>query len=599
MEMSMKKRVSKFAFGASAAAALAIASQSGAESNIGWIELEGGLSERPAGMALFAADSGLSLLDLVSSLEEVAGRDDLDGLVLRLREPQLTSSQIEEIGDTLLLLRSTGKQVAVFSEIYGPGELLLGSYADRIIMQTGGAVTAPAIYMEEMFLADALQWIGVEPSFIQIGDYKGAEEMYANSKPSDPWNENIDQLLDSLYDNARATMTMGRSLSESDLDKALASALFLDGEQAIELGLIDAEVDRLDLTSDLEDFFEDDDLVYNTNVTPPSASSTDFSNPFALLTALSEPTTNNPTDDTIAILHIDGAIVDGESSPGGAFSDGTVGAVTVRKALNELERDDFIKGVIIRINSPGGSAIASENIWQGVRRVASEKPVWVSVGSMAASGGYYIAVSGDRIYVNPSSIVGSIGVVAGKLALAGAYEKLHINVVPRGRGPLAGMLGGLNAWTPTEAALIRDSMQRTYDLFESRVTAGRPDIDIENAAEGRLFTAEKAIALGMADDIGGMQRVIYDLADELELPEGEYDVLHYPSPPSFEEMLEAAFGQFIQAPNTNLALDQAAGVLRALVGERSWPMVRASIGAMLQMQHEPIQLISPRVLIFR
>ena len=105
-------------------------------------------------------------------------------------------------------------------------------------MQSGGAVTAPAIYMEEMFLADTLKWIGVEPSFIQIGDYKGAEEMYANSEPSDAWNENIDQLLDSLYATARETMERGRSLNERELDEALASALFLDGEQAIELGLM-------------------------------------------------------------------------------------------------------------------------------------------------------------------------------------------------------------------------------------------------------------------------------------------------------------------------------------------------------------------------
>jgi protease-4 len=568
------------------------------ETTLGWIEMEGPLAERPAGMALFGPADETTLLDMIGAIEEVAARDDLNGMVLRLRSPQLSTAQIQELGDTMLLVRETGKPIVVFSEIYGPAELLLASYADQIIMQTGGSVSAPAVYMEEMFLADALRWIGVEPSFVQIGDYKGAEEMYANSQPSEAWNANIDQLLDSLYDTVRETIALGRDLSDRELEAALQNAFFMSGESAIEHGLIDAEVDRLDLDEYLREMF-DDRIAYNTNVQPEGAGSPDFSNPFALLSALSEPAEHAPERETIAILHIDGAIIDGDSTHGGAFSEGQVGAITIRKALKQIEDNDLIEGVIIRINSPGGSAIASENIWQGVRRVAEKKPVWVSVGNMAASGGYYIAVSGDKIYMDPSSIVGSIGVVAGKFGLAGLYDKLHINVVQRSRGPQAGMLGALEPWTPSEKAFIRERMKETYDLFESRVLAGRPDIDIENAAEGRLFTANKAIELGMADEVGGLKRAIYEMADELALAEGDYDVMHYPAPPTFEEMIEAALGGFIEAPGVNGAMNQAAAAMRALVGERAWPGLRDSVAAMLQMRTEPVLLISPKVLLFR
>src|SRR5690606_7120002 len=135
--------------------------------------------------------------------------------------------------------------------------------------------------------------------------------------------------------------------------------------------------------------------------------------------------------------------------------------------------DDLIKGVIIRINSPGGSATASEVIWRGVQRVAAKKPVWVSVGSMAASGGYYIAVAGDKIYVTPSGIVGSIGVVGGKISMGGLYDLLHVNVVERARGPRADLFSSSQPWTDQQRAFVRDKMAETYDLFTRRVAQGR------------------------------------------------------------------------------------------------------------------------------
>ncbi|MFG0274749.1 MAG: S49 family peptidase [Phycisphaerales bacterium] len=583
-----------------AGAALA-ASATAHGATVGWVELEGGFSERPSGLGWLTGEREATLLDAVRMFEELAQREDLDAVMIRLDRPALGATQIEEIGAAIEKIRDAGKRVFVFTEIYDPGQLMLASYADEALMQTGGAVSFPGVYMEEMFLADMLNWVGVQPSFVQIGDYKGAEEQFANAEPSEAWDQNITQLLDSMYATMRAHVRDGRNMSEAELDAAMEEAWMLDGPRAVELGLIDREVDRLDIHDYLAEALGEE-VEYDTSITPVDAGpGIDMANPFAMLQVLASPPAHKPRRDTIAVIHIDGAIVDGPSTPPSAFGAGSGGATTIRKALRELEQDSRIKGVIVRVNSPGGSAIASENIWQGVRRVAETKPVWVSVGDMAASGGYYIAVSGDRIYMNPSSIVGSIGVVGGKFALGGVYETLKINVVPRARGPRADIFDTLTPWDSAERSLIRDRMVDTYDLFVRRVKAGREGIDIGKTAEGRLFTAEKAVALAMADAVGGLAVVVDDLAEELELTGGAFDVMHYPAPPTLEEFLDQAFGSFLAAPRVEGGglVGDALGAIRLAVGEKAWPQIWSNLRAMMLMRDEPVLLVSPRVLIFR
>jgi protease-4 len=325
-----------------------------------------------------------------------------------------------------------------------------------------------------------------------------------------------------------------------------------------------------------------------------------MSNPFALLDMFASAGERGPTGPTIALLHIDGPIVDGESKPGGLMGEASVGSLTIRKALAEIEASDLVKGVVVRINSPGGSAIASESIWQGLRRVAESRPVWVSVGSMAASGGYYIAVAGDKMYVNPSSIVGSIGVVGGKIAMGGVYDKLKIHVVERARGPRASIMSSVAPWNDEQRALVRSRMQETYDLFTKRVATGRPGIDLAATAEGRLFDGRRAIDLKMADQIGGVEDAIRELAVAVGLPEGAYDVLDYPAPPTLTEVLSDAmerFGMGASAPG--VGLDAIAAGVRDVVGPRAWPSLRDAAAALLQLRKEPVILASPRVLLFR
>ncbi len=569
---------------------------------LSWMELEGALAERAEPLAaLLSGEAQPTLRELVATFDEAASRADLDGVVLRLRQPALTMTQVEEIGEAITRLRDAGKRVHLFTEIYGPVELVLGAYCDEVIAQSGAAVSLPGAYMEEMYLADALGMIGVKADFVQVGDYKGAAETLVNTEPSKAWNQNISQLLDSRYETLREHIERGRNFTGAQLDEVMERAWFISSEEAASIGLVDAAVDRLSLNDHLETQYGEFDFEINENA---SGSLMEMSNPFAIFQMLMEEPDNAVRRNSIAVLHVNGAIIDGESTEGGILGgSGSVGSLTMREALADIEHEPKIRGLIVRIDSPGGSAIASESIWLGVNRVAKKKPVWISVGSMAASGGYYIAVSGDRIYVNPSSIVGSIGVVGGKYVLGGAYEKLNINVIPRGRGPMASLASTLIPWTPEQRGLVRERMAETYEQFVARVKAGRPDIDISQTAEGRLFSGDKAIAMNMADKIGGIDTAINDLARELNLAKGAYDVVNFPPPKSLAEIFESMIPGTVRAPgldNSHSAIiTEGAGLLRELVGPRAWPGLRDSMNALLHLRNEPVLLASPRALIFR
>ncbi|MGP1309637.1 MAG: S49 family peptidase [Phycisphaerales bacterium] len=572
-----------------------------AQNTIAWFEMKGAVTDRAPELAsLFGGGDGMTLRGVVSAIERAGEDGDVAAIVVRISDLNANLAQIHEIGRAIGDARENGKTVHAFTEIYGPAELMLASFCDDVIVQKGGAVMFPGLYMEEMFLADTLAWVGAKADFVQVGDYKGASEQFANSQPSKAWDQNISRLLDSMWAAMQARLMEGRNLSEAQLNAALEEAWLGDPQSAIRAGLIDAEVDRLDLDARLKSMHGDEITYRVTEFEQEGGMSVNAANPFAIFEMLSAKPKTTASRETIAVLHIDAQIVDGESAPASFMGGASVGSTTIRKALKQIEDDDLIKGLVVRVHSPGGSAIASESMWIGLRRVAEKKPVWVSVGDMAASGGYYCAVGGDKIYVEPTSIVGSIGVVGGKIVLGGTYEKAHINIVPRGRGPLADMMSTVQPWSERHRDLVRRSMVQIYDQFVDRVQRGREGIDIAKTAEGRLFVGKDAIELKMADELGGLTDAIEDMAGELSLRDGRYDVMDFPRPRSFEEVLGDLFGQFGVSANADHAgLSAAAAMAKEVLGENAWTQLRESLGAFMQLRDEPVILVSPRVLLFR
>lgn len=571
------------------------------------VELEGTLAERAKFMSPFGKGE-TTLRDATTAIAGLAARKDVQGVLIRLRDAKLGVTQVEELGHAIAAVRASGKKVHLYSYGFDTPELLLGSFCDEIIAQAGGGVSLPGLATSEMYLADTLAWVGIKADMVQVGDYKGAAEQMVNSKPSEAWTQNIEQLLDGMYANIRGQLKKGRKLDDKSLDGAMNELWMALAEDAKKLGLVDSTVDLPAISEHLSKAYGGEISWEGNVLDAKSEEELDVTNPFAALRALTEKKEYAPKRPTIAVLHIDGAIVDGDSTgPGLMGGESSVGSLTIRRALTAIEKSDLIKGVVVRIDSPGGSAIASEVIWQGIRRVAAKKPVWVSVGGMAASGGYYIAVAGDQIYVNPGSIVGSIGVVGGKLSLDGVMQWARVNVVERTRGPRAAM-GSMSPWNDEQRGYIRRKMTETYDLFAKRVKAGRKDVDMTKVAEGRLFTGRKAQALGMADKVGGLDECITDLAARVDLTPGGYDVMSYPAPMTLMEMIEQMMGQtgvgasIAGAPGTprqSLLLGEADVLGREMLGETAWRDVRASMVGLLELRKEPVLLMSPRVVVIR
>jgi protease-4 len=318
----------------------------------------------------------------------------------------------------------------------------------------------------------------------------------------------------------------------------------------------------------------------------------DPSNPMALFSMLMKrpaPESNKPQ---IALVYAEGVISDGEAGDG-LFTDAGVGSENMRKAMRIATRDDHIKAIVIRIDSPGGSALASEVMWQAVRHAAEKKPVIISIGSMAASGGYYLASAGDKIFADPSAIVGSIGVVGGKFVFKGVYEWAGIHTEAFSKGKNAGLFSSSEPWDDRQKLMVTKWMQGTYKQFTERVMKTRAGKikDIDKVARGRIFVAKDAKALGMVDEIGGIEEALAYAAKDAGIDAGKYDIRIVPAPKSLGDMImgggaEAAFNF---KPTVQISPDS---ILAAVS-----PRLRKTMARELQMlkilQDHPVVLMTP------
>jgi len=577
------------------------------DSYVGWMELSGPLRQGPVPFAwMSAGDAQPTLGDLVGQLDYVASEEDFLGVVMYLNGEQLSLSEIHGITQAVHRVRDSGKTVVAVSEAYELRSYLLASAADMIVLQHKGMVELNGLMMEEMYLAGMLDKIGVKADLMQVGQYKGADEAMTRTEPSEPWNENIDALLDDMYLQIVETIARQRGLSVEGLEKLMAQTWSLDDVGLVRAGLVDRLSER-DLIS-VTELEYGEDFVWDVEMGLSYTSRAMPNNPFAIFQMLFNAKPTNTTKSTIAVIHGDGPIHGGRSTiDDGMFSDASIGAQTWSEALDEALNDPNIKGVVLRLDSPGGSALASEMIWQAVREVGNEKPVYASVDHLAASGGYYIISAADKVYLSPQSIVGSIGVVGGKLTLGGLYEWAGINVKQRVRGPLGGMFNSVEPFNDEERAAVLSALERIYDQFLDRVEIGRGNriADVNSIAEGRLFTGRQATTNGMADELKQFDEVVKLLAKDLELTEGHYDVLHLPRPITFQEFLDQSFGFAAKTPNLMHVIHQQGGsvrefaLLQRLVGPRHWNMITQQLSALMLLHEESALTVMPNAILIR
>ena len=559
-------------------------------SKIAFFSLARPIAEKPAEFSLFGDDGSLTLRSLLDRLH-LAGQDnDVKGVLLTLgADSGVNYAQAQEIRDALAALVKQGKPVFVYADSYDTPSYTLATGANHVCMLEGGEIMVPGVGMEVTFYKGLMDKLGVKADYVQIGEYKGADEEYTRAEASEELKGELNKLTGALYEQIVDGISSHRKLPKSQVQKLIDQTI-VTGQAAKDDGFVDELVDEDGLRPLLKKAMGNDIDLLN-DFGRPAREAVDMSNPFALVSSLmrrSEPPSDKPA---VAIIYAAGVITDGEAE-GGLFSEAGVGSDNIRKAFRVALRDPNIKSVVVRIDSPGGSALASEVMWQAARHCADKKPVVVSVGSMAASGGYYLASAGDKIYADPSAIVGSIGVVGGKFVLKDLFDKLGVHTETFSKGKNAGLFSMSQPWSDRQRTMVTTWMKQTYEQFTRRVMKTRGDKikDIDKVARGRIFLADQAKELGMVDEIGGVEEAIACAADKAGLKQGQYDVRILPQPKTLGDILMGGGADAATPIRPQIELKDP--MLQAFS-----PILRRTFGREMQMiqllQDRPVVLVAP------
>lgn len=501
---------------------------------VAYLRMEGEVRETRPDFSLFAEDDGETLKEWLETLAAVRNNEAVDLVAIKLDGLRLNWSQAQELADAVARLNEQ-KHVYTYITDPGPMSYLVASAGDHVSLEPTSGLNIVGLAGEAMFFRGALDWLGVTPQFIQIGRFKGAAEPMMNTEPSAELIAEHDKILDDLYAQLCEQIARQRGLDVEAVRASIDQGP-LTAEEALHAGWVDELVERDDWFGTLYKREEITDATVRYQSVGKTRPEMDFSNPFAMFKLLMGGTGRTATpENTVAIIVAEGMIVCGDSTVG-PFGQPFVGAETMRTCFREAARDDRIKGVLFRIDSPGGSALASELIFQAARDCAAKKPVVVSISNLGASGGYYIAMAGERMYADPAAIVGSIGVITGKLATQGLLEKLHIHTHEFTRGANAG-IRTTSPLDDAELAVLQSHGQRVYETFTQRVAEGRGEKipDIAAVAQGRVFTARQAKDNGLIDELGGLHAAAGYLLQQIGLENPHYLLL--PRPKTLADLL--------------------------------------------------------------
>lgn len=518
----------------------------------------------------FAAFSGVvGFTDLLVKLDRARSDDGVKGLLIRGSEMGVGSSRAEELRDALIDFKQSGKFVIAHSQgsfSPGPSSFRAISAADEIWMQPGTDMSISGVSFETPFLKDMLDSLSITAEFEAIGEFKNAPNTFVETTYTEPHRLALADLADSLWSVSIADIAADRGFDPSQLRGTLEAGIY-SAEEFVEFGLVDQ-------------------LGWPEDAREAARERAGDSAEFVSLVGYEAPTVPAGAP-MVAVVGGEGTIVTGNGT-GDAFAE-TVGfgSDRVAKSILDAGANDRVQAIIFRIDTGGGSATASDQIWNAVERVQAEgTPVIVSMGSVAASGGYYSAAGADHILASDTTITGSIGIFAGKFAVNDGLERLGVNFenVTVG-GEWTEAFGG-ERFTEAQRAELRQLIERGYDRFISHVAEGRGLSleEVNERARGRVWSGEDALGLGLVDSIGGFIDSI-DVAKEIAGIDPEEDVrlIYYPARLTGFEALESAFG--VSA--------EAAGGLSALSRLSSDPRFQALVSEYRTLDSQSTQARAP------
>ncbi|MCU0795604.1 MAG: signal peptide peptidase SppA [Akkermansiaceae bacterium] len=452
-------------------------------------------------MSLFSpqidASRPLTFHDISTSLAKAAKDPELRAVVVDADDAGLGLPQILEVRRHLLALRKAGKDVWVYSDHFNPKSALLGSAANHFMLMPEADSDFAGLSSESMYFKGLLDKVGVQADVIHIGDFKSFGEEFYRTGPSEFAEKQQTELIDRIFQVLHRSVAEGRGVDEAEVLRLINQGTFTAAE-AEEAGLVDGLAYRTDFNRRVRETYAE--AEFDDNYQLPDRDGPEIKGLLDLVKLFMNAGTDPQADsEYVAVVVLEGGISDETVAP-------------VREAILKLLKDEKAKALVLRVDSPGGSALASEVLWEVTDEwKASGRPFAVSMGGVAASGGYYVSAAADRIFAEEGTVTGSIGVVGMKLVTAGAMEKLGITTHRIERGEHADAMSMTKPFTPEESELVRKSMLAVYGTFKKRIIDGRGDRlkgELEGMAGGRVYTGVKALELGLVDELGGLAEAI-------------------------------------------------------------------------------------------
>ncbi len=445
----------------------------------------------------------------------------IKGVILDLDNWELSFEHTHELSDVLNKFRENNKEIIAYGSGFDKGNYLAALSADEIIADPSVSATIllNGMSVSVPYFKDIGDKIGMNVEVIHIGEYKGSGENFTRDKMSDQFRTSIERIIDDRLDLFTGTVSEKRKLEKAEVFKKVMNGeiVLITLEEALEMDL----VDRL--------------LPYDKMLSERMIGEKQ-------LVRLEDYSRERTYDNTerVAVIYAEGNIVDSDEET--AFSEPVINPVKFDRILKKIRKDDKIKAVVLRVNSPGGSALASEKILRQIINLKGDMPVVVSMGSIAASGGYYISCHGSRIFADPYTVTGSIGVVSMIPNFKKMLDSIGINNEKIVRGKYSDIFDLTKEKSAEDSEIMRKAMERVYIEFKGRVSSGRnidPD-SLEQIAQGQIWTGRQAKENGLVDDIGGINSAIEEAARLAGIE--NYDIIGFPENRSFSEKIFSTEG---------------------------------------------------------
>jgi len=467
--------------------------------------------------------SSLTLRQVLQAIEQAAQDDRIQGIFLDGRKAGISSgyATLTEIRDALKKFKATGKQILAYDNDLAESGYYLTSIADKILLNPMGSLQVNGLASQQTFFAQAFKKYGIGVQVVRVGSFKAAVEPFIRSDFSPENQEQLQALLADIWNIYLAKIADSRGLTTAQL-QAIAN----------DQGIITAENAKKEKLIDQTAYFDQvlDDLKKSTD----NESEKTFRQ--VALSRYVENLKNKSSSSSapkLAIIYADGTIVDGQ----GALQQ--VGGESFSKEMRKIRQNKDIKAVVLRINSPGGSATASDIILREVQLTQAQKPVIVSMGNVAASGGYWIATGGSRIFAEPNTLTGSIGVFGLLINLQEISKNIGLNFDTVKTAQFADISSPIRPRTPQELEIYQKSVNQVYDLFLDKVAQSRklPKDKVAAIAQGRVWSGEKAQKLGLVDEIGGLTQAIDYALKSANLTDKDWNLVEYPETQTLETIL--------------------------------------------------------------